>query len=83
MEPGSFHWCQLTEQGTMNTNFHTKFHLYEEELLHSEGDRALEEVVQRGCGVSSSRNVQDFSGHDPVEPVLDELQMSHPTLMIL
>jgi len=33
---------------------------HEEELLHSEGDRALEQVAQGGCGVSFSG---DFETH--------------------
>jgi len=41
----------------------------EEELLPSEGDRALEQVAQGGCGVSFSG---DPSGHSPVQPALGD-----------
>ena len=41
----------------------------EEEFLPSEGDRALEQVAQGGCGVSFSG---DPSGHSPVQPALGD-----------
>ena len=43
---------------------------HEEELLPSEGDGALEQVTQGGCGVSFSRDVQDPPGQGPVQPVV-------------
>jgi len=45
---------------------------YEEELLHSEGDGALEQAAQGGCGVSFSGDTQDPPGHSPVQPSLGD-----------
>jgi len=43
-----------------------------EELLHSEGDGALEAVAQRGCGVSFSGDIQDPPGCGPVQPAVGD-----------
>ena len=43
---------------------------HEEELLPSEGDGALEQVAQGGCGVSFS--IQDLPGQGPVEPAVGD-----------
>ena len=40
-----------------------------EELLYSKGNRALEQVAQRGCGVSSG-DIQHPSGCRPVRPIV-------------
>ena len=45
---------------------------HEEELLHFEGDRALEQVAQGGCRFSFSGDVQKTPGQGPVQPALGE-----------
>ena len=44
----------------------------EEELLPSEGDGALEQVAQGGCGVSFSGDIPDLSGQGPVQPAVGD-----------
>ena len=45
---------------------------YEEEFLHSEGDGALEQAAQGGCGVTFSRDIQDLPGQGPVQPAVGD-----------
>ena len=40
--------------------------------LHSEGDRALAQTAQGGCGVSFSGDIQDPPGQHPVQPALGD-----------
>ena len=45
---------------------------HEEELLPSEGDKALAQVAQGGCEFSSSGDIQDPPGWGPVQPAVGD-----------
>ena len=45
---------------------------HEEELLPSEGDGALEQAAQGGCGVFFSGDIPDPAGQGPVQPALGD-----------
>ena len=45
---------------------------HEEELLPSEGDRALAQTARGGCGVSFSGDLQDTPGRGAVQPAVGD-----------
>jgi len=45
---------------------------HEEELLPSDGDGALEQAAQGGCGVSFSGDIQDLPGQGPLQPTVGD-----------
>ena len=45
---------------------------HEEELLPSEGDGALAQAAQGGCGVSFSGDIPDPPGCGPVQPAVGD-----------
>jgi len=58
--PSSAVWGQHKEQWAETVTVPYK---QKEELFYCESDRALEQASQRSCGVSSSGDAQDPSGH--------------------
>ncbi|KAK4805788.1 hypothetical protein QYF61_000394 [Mycteria americana] len=43
---------------------------HQETMFHCEGDRALEQVAQKWCGVSRLGDIEKLSGHGPGQPAL-------------
>jgi len=76
MGPDSSQWCPVTGQGQRAQREVQKVPSeHEEELLHSEGDGALEQVAQRGCEVFFSGDIQNLPGRGSVQPALDVLAL--------
>jgi len=62
--------CQEAQQAQTEAQEVPAEHV--EELLHSQGDGALEQPAQRGCGVFVSGDIQNPPGRGPVQPSLGD-----------
>ena len=71
MGPGSFQWCPLT--GQKQTGAHEVPYEDDEKILYFEGNRALAQAAQKGCGFSFSGDIQMLPGCFPVQPTLGNL----------
>jgi len=60
------------EHDILDTRLCVHVYTHEEELLHSEGEGALEQVAQGACGVSFSEDIQDPPGQGSVHPAVGD-----------
>ena len=73
MGPDSFQWCPVTgQEQPAQTEAEEVPSEQEEELLHSEGDGALEQATWSSCGVSLSGDTQNPPGQGPVQSAVGD-----------
>ncbi|KAK4827150.1 LOW QUALITY PROTEIN: hypothetical protein QYF61_015104 [Mycteria americana] len=68
-EPGSCQWCPNKRQRTQ-IKTHEIPSEHKKTLFYWEGGQTLEQVTQRGCGVSIHGAIQSLTGHGPGQPAL-------------
>jgi len=67
-EPDSFQWCPLTGKGQWaKTEMHEIPSEHKKVLRYCEEIQTLEQVAQRGCGVSILGDIKNLNGLGPVQ----------------
>lgn len=85
----------LERRGKITQMVYWELRSQKKNLFYCKGDWTLDQVAQKGCGVSIPTDIQSATGHCPVQPCapvkaclssefgLDDLQQSLPTAAIL
>ncbi|KAJ7395137.1 hypothetical protein BTVI_158112 [Pitangus sulphuratus] len=69
LESGTSQWCQPIGHEA-ETDAQEVPPEYEEELLYCVGDHTLEQIAQRGCGISLTGDIREPCGCNPVQCAL-------------